>query len=37
MSDFEQNCVYYNREGEIMSLFQFCFDGNDVLTSKSAV
>lgn len=35
-SDFEQNCVYYNRQGEIASLFQFCFDGDDLLTSKSS-
>lgn len=30
-------CVYYNREGEIASLFQFCFDINtDKLESKSS-
>jgi len=36
-SDFEQNCVYYNREGEVTSLFQFCFDGDEVLQSKSSI
>ncbi len=35
-SDFEQSCVYYNREGEIASLFQFCADGDGVITSKSS-
>jgi len=35
-SDFQQSCIYYNREGEIASLFQFCFDGEGVLESKSS-
>lgn len=26
-SDFSQACIYYNREGELASLYQFCFDG----------
>lgn len=27
-TDFEQSCIYYNREGHLASIFQFCFDGN---------
>lgn len=30
-------CVYYNRKGELASIFQFCFDGNGKYKSKSAV
>lgn len=31
------SCVYYNRDGQIASIFQFCFDVNgDKLESKSA-
>lgn len=36
-SDFSQSCVYYNRRGELASIFQFCFDGDDKLTSKSSI
>lgn len=35
-SDFEQSCIYYNRKGEIASLFQFCFDGDGKLRSKAS-
>lgn len=35
-SDFEQSCIYYNREGQLASLFQFCFDGDGVLRSKAS-
>ncbi len=36
-SDVEQSCIYYNREGEVASIFQFCFDGDKVLQSKSSI
>lgn len=35
-SAFKQSCIYYNRTGQIASLFQFCFDGAGKLTSKSS-
>ncbi len=35
-SAFEQSCIYYNRRGALASLFQFCFDGDDVLQSKAS-
>jgi uncharacterized protein YxeA len=31
----EQDCIYYNKEGEIASMYQFCFD-NKRLASKSS-
>lgn len=31
------SCIYYGREGELLSLYQFCFDVNtDRLESKSS-
>lgn len=35
-SDFQQSCIYYNRKGQLASLFQFCFDGDGSLTSKAS-
>lgn len=35
-SDFSQACIYYNREGQLASLFQFCFDGDGKLRSKAS-
>ncbi len=35
-SDFKQSCIYYSRKGELASLFQFCFDGDNVLSSKAS-
>lgn len=35
-SDFQQSCIYYNRKGQLASLFQFCFDGDGTLTSKAS-
>jgi len=35
-SDFSQSCIYYSRKGELASLYQFCFDGNDRLRSKAS-
>lgn len=35
-SALKQSCVYYNRKGKIASLFQFCFDGDGRLESKSS-
>jgi hypothetical protein len=29
------DCIYYNREGDITGIYQFCFE-NDVLTSKAS-
>ena len=31
----EFDCIYYNRKGEVLSMYQFCFD-NGKLTSKSS-
>lgn len=31
------SCIYYNRKGQLASIFQFCFDGNDQYESKSAL
>jgi hypothetical protein len=33
-SGFEQECIYYGRKGDFLSLFQFCADADGVLTSK---
>lgn len=35
-SDFSQSCIYYSRKGDLASLYQFCFDGNDRLRSKAS-
>lgn len=35
-SSFQQSCIYYNRKGQLASLFQFCVDGNDVVRSKGS-
>ncbi len=35
-SDLEQSCLYYNREGEVASLYQLCFNGDGVLESNSS-
>src|SRR4051794_11148648 len=35
-SDFQQDCLYYSRKGELASLFQFCVDGNGVVHSKAS-
>jgi hypothetical protein len=31
----ESDCIYYNRKGELLSMYQFCFD-NGKLTSKAS-
>jgi hypothetical protein len=31
----DSDCIYYNKKGEFLGTYQFCFD-NDILTSKSA-
>lgn len=32
---YSSDCIYYNQEGELTSLYQFCFD-NDKLSSKAS-
>jgi hypothetical protein len=32
---YSSDCIYYNRDGDLASMYQFCFD-NDKLTSKAS-
>lgn len=36
-SGSEQDCVYYSGDGDSATVFQLCFEDDDVLASKSSV
>lgn len=36
ISDYRSECLYYNRKGHLLSIFQFCFEHHK-LVSKSAL
>lgn len=31
----QRDCIYYNRRGELISTYEFCFDARDRVTSKA--